>query len=46
MANSKTIAGVLGPTLIVISISESMNLRIWTNVPAYFAVQSPGGNPA
>jgi len=36
MTNSKRIAGLLGPTLIAIPISEAMNLRIWTNVPAYF----------
>jgi hypothetical protein len=36
MTNSKRFAGLLGPTLIAIAISEVMNLRIWTNVPAYF----------
>ena len=36
MTNSKRIAGLLGPTLIAIAISEAMNVRIWTNVPAYF----------
>jgi uncharacterized membrane protein HdeD (DUF308 family) len=30
MTNSKRIAGLLGPTLIAVTISEAMNLRIWT----------------
>ena len=30
MTNSKRIAGLLGPTLIAVSISESMNLHIWS----------------
>lgn len=31
MTNSKQIAGLIGPTLIVITISEAMNLHIWAN---------------
>ena len=35
MANSKQLAGLIGPTLIVIAVSEALNLRIWaTNVAA------------
>ena len=30
MTNSRQIAGLLGPTLIAITVSEAMNLRIWT----------------
>jgi hypothetical protein len=30
MTTSRRIAGLLGPALIAITISESMNLRIWT----------------
>jgi hypothetical protein len=36
MTTSKRFAGLLGPTLIAIALSEAMNLHIWTNVPAYF----------
>jgi len=33
IANSKKIAGLIGPTLIVLSITEAMNLHIWaTNI--------------
>lgn len=33
MANSKLIAGLIGPTLIALSISEALNLHIWaTNI--------------
>jgi len=33
VANSKQLAALIGPTLIVIALSEAMNLRIWaTNV--------------
>ena len=34
MTNSKPIAELLGPTLIALAISESMNLSIWANTPA------------
>jgi hypothetical protein len=34
MTNSKQIAGLVGPTLIVMTISESLNAQIWANVPA------------
>jgi arginine exporter protein ArgO len=34
VANSKQIAGLLGPTLIALALSESINLDIWTNTPA------------
>ncbi len=34
MTNSKQIAGLLGPTLIALAITESMNLPIWENTPA------------
>lgn len=34
MTNSKQIAGLLGPTLIALAITESMNLPIWANTPA------------
>jgi arginine exporter protein ArgO len=33
MTNSRRIAGLLGPTLIALALSESMNLDIWTNTP-------------
>jgi hypothetical protein len=33
MTNSRSIAGLLGPTLIALALSESMNLAIWTNTP-------------
>ena len=32
MIDSKWLAGLLGPTLIVVSVSEAMNLRIWTTL--------------
>ena len=35
VANSKHIAGLLGPTLIAISITESMNLDIFANTSAH-----------
>lgn len=40
MSNSKRIAGLLGPTLIALSITEAMNLDIWTTVagPAFAPV--------
>jgi hypothetical protein len=34
MTNSKQIAGLVGPTLIVMTISEALNAQIWANVPA------------
>jgi len=34
MTDSKRIAGLVGPTLIAVTLSESMNLGIWTNTPA------------
>lgn len=34
MANSKQLAGLIGPTLIVLSISEALNSKIWLTVPA------------
>jgi len=34
MTNSKQIAGLLGPTLIALAITEWMNLPIWANTPA------------
>ena len=35
MANSKNIAGLVGPVIIVLILSETMNLHIWvTNIPA------------
>lgn len=33
MTNSKQIAGLLGPTLIALTLTESINLDIWTNTP-------------
>jgi hypothetical protein len=34
MTNSKKIAGIVGPTLMAINISEALNLHIWaTNIP-------------
>ena len=36
MTTSKRFAGLLGPTLIAVALSEAMNLQIWTNVPGYF----------
>ena len=32
MTSSKDIAGLLGPTLIVLTMTEAMNLRIWAAV--------------
>ena len=32
MTNSKQLAGLIGPTLIVLSISEAINSHIWINV--------------
>ena len=32
MTDSQRIAGLLGPTLVVVSLSEATNLQIWTNV--------------
>jgi hypothetical protein len=29
MANSKSIAGLIGPSLVAITISESLNIHIW-----------------
>jgi hypothetical protein len=29
MANSRNLAGILGPTLVALSISEALNYRIW-----------------
>jgi hypothetical protein len=34
VANSKHIAGLIGPTLIAMTISEALNAQIWANVPA------------
>jgi predicted phage tail protein len=34
MTNSRHIAGLIGPTLITITISEAMNSHIWATVPA------------
>jgi uncharacterized membrane protein YhaH (DUF805 family) len=34
MTDSRRIAGLLGPTLIVLSASEAVNAHIWANVPA------------
>lgn len=34
MANSKRLAGLIGPTLIVLSISEALNAHIWLTVSA------------
>ena len=35
MSNSKQIAGLIGPTAIVLTLSEMLNLHIWsTNIPA------------
>jgi NADH:ubiquinone oxidoreductase subunit 2 (subunit N) len=31
MANSKHIAGLIGPTIMAITVSEAMNLHIWAN---------------
>jgi len=32
MTDSQRIAGLLGPTLVVVSLSEAINLQIWTDV--------------
>ena len=32
MTDSQRIAGLLGPTLVAISVSEGINLHIWTNI--------------
>jgi hypothetical protein len=34
MTNSKQLAGLIGPTLIVLSISEALTPQIWLKVPA------------
>ena len=34
MTNSRRIAGLLGPALVAVSMSEAMNPRIWANTPA------------
>jgi len=34
MTNSKRLAGIIGPTLIVLSISEALTSDIWSNVTA------------
>ena len=34
MADPKRIAGLLGPTLVVLAASEAVNAHIWTAVPA------------
>jgi len=34
MPNSKSIAGLVGPTLLAMSASEALNLRIWSAVAA------------
>jgi hypothetical protein len=34
VTDSRQLAGLLGPTLIALSITEVLNLGIWTNVPA------------
>ena len=34
MTNSKRLAGLIGPTLIVLTISEALTSHIWVNVPA------------
>lgn len=35
MSNSRTIAGLIGPALIAITLSEALNLRIWAaSIPA------------
>jgi hypothetical protein len=34
MTNSKRLAGLIGPTLIVLSISEALTSHIWLNVSA------------
>lgn len=34
MTNSKRLAGVIGPTLVVLSLSEALTSHIWLNVTA------------
>ena len=34
MADSKQIAGLIGPVLMAVTVSEAKNLSIWTNNPA------------
>lgn len=34
MTNSKQLAGVIGPTLIALSLSEALTPQIWLKVPA------------
>jgi hypothetical protein len=34
MAESRQLAGLVGPTLIVLAVSEALNLGIWTTVSA------------
>jgi len=34
MTDSRRIAGLLGPTLMALALSEAMNARIWAAVPA------------
>ena len=34
MADSRGLAGLIGPTLIALSVSEALNSDIWANVPA------------
>ena len=34
MENSKNLAGLIGPTLMVLSLSEFLNFHIWTKVEA------------
>lgn len=36
MAHSRQLAGLLGPSLIAVSITESMNLNIFSDTSAYF----------
>jgi len=40
MANSKQLAGLIGPTLVVIAISKSLNFRVWITsvVPVTYLV--------
>ncbi|MBS0469616.1 MAG: hypothetical protein JSR60_01000 [Proteobacteria bacterium] len=34
MSNSKSLAGLIGPTLLAVTSSETINLRIWEGAPA------------
>lgn len=34
MSNAKSLAGLIGPTLLVVTSSETLNLRIWEGAPA------------